>query len=262
MTWFGDFKKSIAPSNGAFSASFKSEQKTDSLLSGEERPGVTAMAILILVTCLHLWLAAWLAQRARRPKTAPPKIVEIAIINLPAEKPASALPPAAPATPLSPPVKKPVVKKSRSLVKKSTPSPKPELRPKPQPSTKAETRPKITEAPPAPAPHAPNPAVNSRPAPVHNPAKAVFGVIPLVRVPPHYPSRALKRHIEGWVKIEFTITASGQVANPTVIAAEPSGIFNDEALAAIAKWKFREKRVDGAPVEQRAVQTLQFRLAD
>lgn len=85
-------------------------------------------------------------------------------------------------------------------------------------------------------------------------------VIPLVRVPPRYPMRAARRRIEGWVKVEFTITETGSVKDAVVVAAQPSDIFNHAALRAIAKWKFKPKVIDGEAFEQRAVQILQFKL--
>lgn len=86
------------------------------------------------------------------------------------------------------------------------------------------------------------------------------GIIPLSRVPPKYPMRAANRHIEGWVKIEFTITTIGTVIDPVVVDAQPADTFDDAALKAISQWKFRQKIEDGVAVIQRAVQTLQFKL--
>ncbi len=86
-------------------------------------------------------------------------------------------------------------------------------------------------------------------------------LIPLVRIPPRYPMRAASRRIEGWVKVEFTITKNGTVKDADVVDSQPSSIFNRAALQAIAKWKFKPKVVDGKPVEQRAVQILQFKLS-
>ncbi len=85
-------------------------------------------------------------------------------------------------------------------------------------------------------------------------------VIPLLRIPPRYPMRAANRHIEGWVKIEFTITEQGTVKNPLVIDAQPSKIFNRAALQAIKRWKFKAKIIGGEAFEQRAIQVLQFKL--
>lgn len=86
-------------------------------------------------------------------------------------------------------------------------------------------------------------------------------VVALVRIPPKYPRRAASRRIEGWVKIEFTITTTGTVKDAIVVEAKPSDVFNKVALEAISKWKFKERIADGVPVEQRAVQVLQFKLS-
>ena len=88
----------------------------------------------------------------------------------------------------------------------------------------------------------------------------VSSVIPLFRMPPKYPTYAASRHIEGWVKIEFTVQTDGSVENAVVVSSEPEDIFNDAALAAISQWKFKEKIVNGVSVTQRAVQKLQFKL--
>ncbi|MEE9354906.1 MAG: energy transducer TonB [Methylococcaceae bacterium] len=89
--------------------------------------------------------------------------------------------------------------------------------------------------------------------------KISTNLIPLVRVPPRYPIRAASRRIKGWVKIEFTIAEDGSVKEPKVVDAEPSNIFNDSALQAIIRWKFKPKIIDGEPFEQRAVQILEYK---
>ena len=91
--------------------------------------------------------------------------------------------------------------------------------------------------------------------------KVSSNVIPLVRIPPRYPMRAARRKIEGWVKVEFTITENGTVKDAVVVDAQPPEIFNREALQAIARWKFKAKIIDGEAFEQRAVQVLQFKLS-
>lgn len=85
-------------------------------------------------------------------------------------------------------------------------------------------------------------------------------VISLLRIPPRYPMRAANRRIEGWVKIEFTITEEGTVKDAVVIDAQPSKIFNKDALRAIGRWKFKAKILDGEAFEQRAIQVLTFKL--
>lgn len=81
-------------------------------------------------------------------------------------------------------------------------------------------------------------------------------VIPLVRIAPDYPPRALSRGIEGWVKIEFTIGASGTVRDAKVVAAEPRGIFDEAALKAIARWRYNPRIEGGVAVERVGVQTI------
>lgn len=86
-------------------------------------------------------------------------------------------------------------------------------------------------------------------------------VIPLVRINPEYPTRARERGIEGWVQVEFTITAAGTVADAKVVDAEPKGLFDRAALEAIGRWKYNPKVVDGRAMERRGVQVqLTFNL--
>jgi protein TonB len=87
------------------------------------------------------------------------------------------------------------------------------------------------------------------------------GVVALERIQPKYPARAISRHIEGKVTLEFTISTTGSVVNPLVVSAQPPDVFDEAALQAIRKWKFKQKIVNGNAVEQRATQTLQFKLA-
>ena len=85
-------------------------------------------------------------------------------------------------------------------------------------------------------------------------------VIPVVRVPPTYPRRAKQAGIEGYVTMVVTIRPDGTVSNASVMEAEPPRLFDEAALAAMRRWKFRPKIVDGTPVAQRARQTIEFTL--
>ena len=80
-------------------------------------------------------------------------------------------------------------------------------------------------------------------------------VIPLVRSTPDYPPRALSRGLEGWVQVQFTITAIGSVKDAVVVNAEPKDVFNDAALKAIARWRYNPKVENGIAVERVGVQT-------
>ncbi|MDT8320351.1 MAG: energy transducer TonB [Xanthomonadales bacterium] len=85
-------------------------------------------------------------------------------------------------------------------------------------------------------------------------------IIPVVVIRPMYPREAAIKGIEGWVKVEFTITAVGTVKSPRVIEADPPRVFNREAIRAILKWKFKPRVVDGVAVERRAMQIIDFTL--
>jgi protein TonB len=75
-------------------------------------------------------------------------------------------------------------------------------------------------------------------------------IMPLVRINPDYPPRAQSRGIEGWVLIQFTITAAGTVRDAKVIDASPKGYFEDAALKAIARWRYNPKVQEGVAVER------------
>lgn len=88
-------------------------------------------------------------------------------------------------------------------------------------------------------------------------------VLPLVRIPPDYPPRALSRGIQGWVRVQFTITETGSVKDAIVVAADPANVFNDAALAAIARWRYNPRVVNGQAVERVGVQTeIRFELTE
>lgn len=85
--------------------------------------------------------------------------------------------------------------------------------------------------------------------------------MPLVRINPDYPPRAASRGIEGWVLVEFAITAAGTVRDAKVIDASPRGYFEDAALKAIARWRYNPKVQEGVAVERIGVRVrLSFNL--
>jgi protein TonB len=80
--------------------------------------------------------------------------------------------------------------------------------------------------------------------------------IPLVRIPPEYPQRAITQNKEGWVKVQFSITASGLVRDAFVVEAQPQGLFDDAALKAIARWRYSPRIANGVPAERVGMQTV------
>ena len=80
---------------------------------------------------------------------------------------------------------------------------------------------------------------------------------------PAYPPAARAAGIEGQVTVSYDVTAAGRVANAVVVAAEPHGVFEQAALAAVRSWRFRPATERGVPVSVPGqVSVLRFRLGD
>jgi protein TonB len=60
----------------------------------------------------------------------------------------------------------------------------------------------------------------------------------LLAVNPQYPPSAAEKGVEGFVEVSFTVTALGLVENAIVTSAEPPGVFERAALAAITRWRY------------------------
>ncbi len=83
-------------------------------------------------------------------------------------------------------------------------------------------------------------------------------LIPLVRIPPEYPQRALARQIEGYVILRFTITETGSVVDPKILRAEPDGFFELAAIRAVQRWKYQPQMRDGKPVQVSSLTRVTF----
>ncbi len=86
--------------------------------------------------------------------------------------------------------------------------------------------------------------------------------LPIVRVAPVYPARALSRGLEGFVDLQFTVTTTGTVKDPIVLQST-SSLFERAAVRAVLKFKYKPRVVDGVPVEVQGVKTrISFQLED
>lgn len=232
---------------------------------------VAGILLTVFVAGLHAALAWYLLNAPATEPKKPLVIMEVAMLK---PEPVLKQAPKEPA-PAPPAVKKEPIK-PKAVVKPPKPVNKPVVVKKPAPVVKPQPT-EIQEAIPQPA-FVPTPMPASAPAAASSTASTtattakttghgsgdsgavVSGVVALLRVPPKYPARAASRHIEGWVTVEFTVQTDGSVDDAVVVGAEPEDIFDDAALTAISKWKFKEKIVNGIAVTQRAVQKLQFKL--
>ncbi len=80
------------------------------------------------------------------------------------------------------------------------------------------------------------------------------------RIAAAYPPRARARNLTGHVRIRLLIDALGNVQEAEVIEAQPTGVFEQSALAAIRQWRFSPALYKGKAVQLRATQTIQFTL--
>ena len=86
--------------------------------------------------------------------------------------------------------------------------------------------------------------------------------LPIVRVAPVYPARALSRGLEGFVDLSFTVTTTGSVENPIVLQST-SSLFERAAIRAVLKFKYKPKVVDGEAIDVAGVRNrITFELAD
>ncbi len=86
--------------------------------------------------------------------------------------------------------------------------------------------------------------------------------LPIVRVAPVYPARALSRGLEGYVDLSFTVTMTGTVRD-AIILFSTSSLFERAATRAVLKFKYKPRVVDGVPVDVSGVKTrITFRIED
>jgi periplasmic protein TonB len=80
--------------------------------------------------------------------------------------------------------------------------------------------------------------------------------LPIVKVPPEYPSTAASRGIEGVCTVVYTVTETGTTRDPEPIPdqcvtkeGKPTSVFNSASVKAALKFKYKPKVVDGKAVE-------------
>ncbi|MFP4593716.1 energy transducer TonB [uncultured Ralstonia sp.] len=202
-------------------------QPAPDLPSGLRLPAALAIALVLEAGLI----AVTLGRRADPPVPPAPAPVKIARLVTIADVPGE--PDPAPPTPMqSAPKPKPTPPKA-----KPAPAPKPvanapSAAPVPTPTTDA----KPVEAPAA-AP-APSPSPVQRDKAPEKPSGVRRGLVPLVRVEPDYPPRALASNTEGVVVARATIEADGSVSAVKIVSAQPPKLFDQEAIRALMRWKF------------------------
>lgn len=86
--------------------------------------------------------------------------------------------------------------------------------------------------------------------------------LPIVRVAPIYPARALSRNLEGYCDMSFTVTPAGTTIDP-VAEFCTSSLFDRSAQRAVLKFKYKPRVVDGVPQSVSGVKTrITFKIED
>jgi len=79
--------------------------------------------------------------------------------------------------------------------------------------------------------------------------------LPIVKVAPIYPNRALTRGIEGFCVVQYTVTRQGTTRDPLVIEDQcTSTLFHSASVNAALKFKYKPRIMDGEAVEVPGVQ--------
>lgn len=79
--------------------------------------------------------------------------------------------------------------------------------------------------------------------------------LPIVKVAPIYPNRALTRGIEGFCVVMYTVTNLGTTKDPVVIEDQcTSSLFHRASINAALKFKYKPRILDGQAVEVPGVQ--------
>jgi protein TonB len=74
--------------------------------------------------------------------------------------------------------------------------------------------------------------------------------LPIVKVAPVYPQRALSRGIEGYCVVQYTVTRQGTIRDPFVIEDRCThSMFHRPSLQAALKFKYKPRVIDGQAVE-------------
>lgn len=89
--------------------------------------------------------------------------------------------------------------------------------------------------------------VDKKPEPVRQPS-------------PLYPLAARHKKIEGNVRLEFIVMPNGRTEQIRIIQAMPSGVFDQAAMNAVEKWRFKPGVRNNKVVPIRMGVTLEFDL--
>jgi protein TonB len=189
-------------------------------------------------------------------------------------------PPASPsAAPSSPLPQAPAAAEPLALSTAAVPT----LKPRPEPLTptiEAKEPPKEKTPPPraktkplpdhSPAPRRPNPALSTPTTPGPQLAAASPVMAPAELVPPRplqeaagnrkpeYPQAALRRHIQGVVRLLVDVSADGRAESVNILKSSGNDMLDASAVEAVRSWRFLPATRGGKPVPGKAEVPIRF----
>jgi len=83
---------------------------------------------------------------------------------------------------------------------------------------------------------------------------------PVLQSPMPYPPRAKAQGVTGYVLLSVLIGPTGAVEKVKVLESQPSGVFDDVAIAGVQGWKFEPAQYKGENVRVWATQKVSFNL--
>ncbi|MGN6312377.1 MAG: energy transducer TonB [Rhodanobacteraceae bacterium] len=120
-------------------------------------------------------------------------------------------------------------------------------------AAKAPPPPPVAQQAPAPVQEAPKPAPPPQPVGETRAAQAVSPAAP------EYPLEAARNRTSGYATVEFTVNPDGSVSNAHVIASQPHRVFDQAAIQAVSRSKFKPALKDGQPVPSTLQRRIDFK---
>ena len=81
--------------------------------------------------------------------------------------------------------------------------------------------------------------------------------LPIVKVAPVYPVRALSRKVEGTCLVEYTVTPTGQTKDIMVVESHcPEEMFRTPSVKAAQKFRYKPRVIDGVAIEVPGIQNM------
>ena len=83
---------------------------------------------------------------------------------------------------------------------------------------------------------------------------------PVFLASPRYPAELMRRGIEGAVVVRMRVDSTGKVVSAVVVSSEPKGLFDDAAIDAARRYRFRPARKGGKAIATTVEQRIVFRI--